>query len=169
MTPVKQLCGQCGYPYEADHLYCETCGHILPHALGGDPLDMTYHFDVPTALAEDLQWGTSYFHRRASLSFRLENDLVIPVSLRAKSVILGRGMELSIEHVDLNRYKGAELGVSRRHARIDQNREVLHITDLDSSNGTFLNRQRLVPGVPHILRNRAILQLAQLTLRVQFT
>jgi FHA domain len=131
-------------------------------------MDMTFQVIDPPAFAEALQWGTGYFHHRAKLSLRLENDTAIPIPLSAKTVVLGRGIELSVEHVDLNRYRAAELGVSRRHARIDRNRDTLQIVDLDSSNGTFLNRQRLVPGVPHILRNRAILQLARLTLRVQF-
>jgi pSer/pThr/pTyr-binding forkhead associated (FHA) protein len=44
----------------------------------------------------------------------------------------------------------------------------LQIVDLNSSNGTFLNRDRLVPQVPHMLRNRAVLQLGRMMLRVKF-
>src|SRR6266852_5860997 len=95
MTPVMLLCRNCRAPYEADHLYCAACGSILPHALEGNPLDMTFQVIDPPAFAEALQWGTGYFHHRAKLSLRLENDTAIPIPLSAKTVVLGRGIELS--------------------------------------------------------------------------
>lgn len=54
-------------------------------------------------------------------------------------IVIGRGSDCNL------RISVPE--VSRRHCflRIDSNREV-NITDLESSNGTWLNRQRTVPG-----------------------
>jgi FHA domain len=169
MAPVKLLCTNCGEPYEADRLYCAACGYFLPPVPADNIMEMTFHFGKPPASAENLQWGTGFFHPHATLSLRFENDLAIAVPLLTKSAILGRNTPIGTVDVDLTPHKGVELGVSRHHARIDRDRDMLHVIDLGSSNGTFLNRQRLEPGVPHILRNRAVLQLSQLTIRVQFT
>jgi pSer/pThr/pTyr-binding forkhead associated (FHA) protein len=70
--------------------------------------------------------------------------------------------------VDLTPFGAATLGVSRRHIVIERVREVLHVTDLGSNNGTHLNRERLVPHTPYTLRNRAVLELGKLILRVQY-
>jgi pSer/pThr/pTyr-binding forkhead associated (FHA) protein len=48
-------------------------------------------------------------------------------------------------------------------------RDFLQVVDLDSSNGTFLNRTPLLIEVGYTLRNRAILQLGHMILRVQFS
>jgi hypothetical protein len=46
--------------------------------------------------------------------------------------------------------------------------DIIQVTDMASINGTYLNRERLVAGVPYTLRNRAVLQLSKMILRVQF-
>jgi VWFA-related protein len=61
-----------------------------------------------------------------------------------------------------------EGNVSRRHAQItyDDARQAYVLTDLQSSNGTKLNEQRLTPGVPVLLNNGAVIGLGpNVTLR----
>jgi pSer/pThr/pTyr-binding forkhead associated (FHA) protein len=70
--------------------------------------------------------------------------------------------------VDLTPFGAKDLGVSRRHLRINRLRDSIRITDLGSSNGTFLNRDRLTPFVAYLLRNRAVLRLGKMILRVRF-
>jgi len=89
--------------------------------------------------------------------------------LEVDSLVLGRTLENSDpKHVDLTPYMGLQYGISRRHIRLDRVREGLHITDLRSINGTWLNGERLNPGAPYVLRNKGILQLAKMILRVEF-
>jgi pSer/pThr/pTyr-binding forkhead associated (FHA) protein len=43
--------------------------------------------------------------------------------------------------------------VSRRHARITKGRAGYFVTDMESSNGTTVNGQPLIPQRAHLLRN----------------
>jgi len=56
--------------------------------------------------------------------------------------------------------------VSRRHARVRFVNERYLIEDLESLNGTFLNRRRLVPFVPEVLRGGDELRFGSLTFTV---
>lgn len=44
-----------------------------------------------------------------------------------------------------------DLTVSAQHARIEKKEEYLLVTDLDSTNGTFIDGKRLRPGVVGIV------------------
>jgi pSer/pThr/pTyr-binding forkhead associated (FHA) protein len=68
--------------------------------------------------------------------------------------------------VDLTPDGGLEGGVSRRHARVHQQKAQFFIEDLGSANGTFLNGQRLTPYLPHPLRDGDEVQLGRVRLRI---
>lgn len=67
--------------------------------------------------------------------------------------VIGRADEaLQYEpDIDLTRFDGIDMGVSRRHAALVRYKDVVHIIDLKSMNGTFVNGERLVPDNPHPL------------------
>ncbi len=69
-------------------------------------------------------------------------------------------------HVDLSLFDAAELGVSRIHAAIDYAPEAPTITDLGSTNGTYLNGQRLMPDQPYLLRYADEVRLGKLILYI---
>jgi len=166
ISSMNQFCTNCKTECSEDELYCPNCGYILPQALGGD---RTFAIGSTQSRSLDLQWGTGYFHYRARLFLRLpDNDLAVPIPFATKSVIVGRKSDNVGADIDLSPFGAADLGVSRKHVCIDRAGDGLTVTDLESANGTYLNRVRLVPGEAHILRNRAVLQLGQLILRVQF-
>ncbi len=52
-----------------------------------------------------------------------------------------------------------ENGVSRLHARLDFTHEQVTITDLGSTNGTYVNRQRIEPHKPRLLRSGDVINL----------
>jgi len=165
-TTTEQLCVNCKTPYSADELYCSTCGYILPHTFNTS----TVYLDKKQSKPVDLQWGTGYFHSRAQLFLRLtDSSQIIKVPLKRPAMTLGRSVDADdAHHLDLTPFGAFNLGVSRRHAAIYWMQDELLISDLESANGTYLNRTRLVPGDRHILRNRAVLQLGQMILRIQF-
>ncbi len=168
VSTVSTVCVNCKTPYKASDLYCASCGYILPHVISNEAVSTNF-INGQQNRTVDLRWGTGYFHHQARLFLRIvDTDLVIPVPLHAASVVLGRSVPDAVVDVDLTPFKAAELGVSRRHLRIDRIRDALQVTDLDSSNGSYLNRDKLTVGVPRTLRNRAVLQLGDLVLRVQF-
>jgi pSer/pThr/pTyr-binding forkhead associated (FHA) protein len=53
--------------------------------------------------------------------------------------------------IDLVACHALEKGVSRRHAALVRYEGFVHILDLNSVNGTFLNGERLQPDVPYRL------------------
>lgn len=89
------------------------------------------------------------------------------------SLILGRGAARtgSLEHhhfVDLTPHEAAERGVSRRHARIDIHDGQVYLTDLGSTNGSWLAGQKLIPHQPAMIRKGNEIMLGRLTMQVVF-
>lgn len=66
--------------------------------------------------------------------------------------------------VDFVNFQAREKGVSRRHAVLVSYRQTVHVIDLSSINGTFLNGVRITPEVPYPLSNGDQLSLANLHL-----
>jgi pSer/pThr/pTyr-binding forkhead associated (FHA) protein len=67
-----------------------------------------------------------------------------------------------IHRLDLTDHQGFTKGVSRVHAQIRHAENGWWIEDLGSSNGTWLNRERLAPNEPTRLEIRNTIQLANL-------
>ncbi|MFN3762975.1 MAG: FHA domain-containing protein [Anaerolineae bacterium] len=55
-------------------------------------------------------------------------------------------------------------GISRRHARLLRRPDGWFLEDLQSTNGTFLNENRLPPGQPVPLSHGDLIRLGQLTM-----
>jgi diguanylate cyclase (GGDEF)-like protein len=73
------------------------------------------------------------------------------IRLAAEETRIGRSSD--------NPVRVSDLSVSRLHASIDLRKDgTAWLTDLDSTNGTFLNRRRLIPQVPTLLEDGDRLQ-----------
>jgi pSer/pThr/pTyr-binding forkhead associated (FHA) protein len=70
--------------------------------------------------------------------------------------------------IDLSKYSGQQYGVSRRHARLIARDNRVTIEDVGSSNGTYINGQRIPQHHPHRIREGDILQFGNLKLQVHF-
>jgi pSer/pThr/pTyr-binding forkhead associated (FHA) protein len=70
-------------------------------------------------------------------------------------VIIGREDPVSgvFPEIDLTDYGADESGVSRQHARVFLQGNQTLIEDLNSTNFTYVNQQKLTPGQPHPLSN----------------
>lgn len=174
-----QICHNCGYQNRPGVVFCENCGASLlveSSSMGTRALDDEFmpedeEIDVETIHdagvmdAEDFPSGGS---------LRLEiSDAAAAIDVPYKKlIVLGRrdpSTGLTPE-VDLTPYAGYRMGVSRRHAEIrhvtDDNS--LEIWDLGSSNGTFLNEDRLKPHRAYRLRDGDMIRLGQLAIRLYF-
>ena len=74
----------------------------------------------------------------------------------------------SIPTFDLSEIGGWESGVSRNHAQLRREGNKLYLVDLKSSNGTFLNGQRLVPGKEQLLHDGDTIRLGLLDIKAVF-
>lgn len=94
-----------------------------------------------------------------------------PVFLSSeKEFIIGRKTEgeASTSLLDLSELDGFKMGISRRHATIRQLEAGYEIIDLSSTNGSWLNDERLVPNKPYPLADRSQLRLGRLRFLVLY-
>jgi pSer/pThr/pTyr-binding forkhead associated (FHA) protein len=70
--------------------------------------------------------------------------------------------------IDLSPHDAQEQGVSRIHAQIHVADERLYVTDLDSTNGTFIGSEKLMAHRPTELHNNDLLTLGRLAVKVVF-
>ncbi len=86
----------------------------------------------------------------------------------AAAVYLGRCDERRSIYpdIDLTQDDGALYGVSRQHACIYQGDDGAYVEDINSTNGTFVNGQRLAPMQMHPLHDGDLLKLGQLEMQV---
>jgi hypothetical protein len=81
--------------------------------------------------------------------------------------IVGRADQASnfFPDIDLNPYNALDNGVGRRHARVFVQGSQVMIEDLDSTNGTTLNGQKLAARQPQPLRDGDQILIGKLLLR----
>jgi len=72
------------------------------------------------------------------------------------------------KEIDLTPYGAADRGVSREHAQIHIKDDTVYITDLSSTNGTFVLGTKIDPNTPTILRKGNELLLGRLAVQVMF-
>jgi pSer/pThr/pTyr-binding forkhead associated (FHA) protein len=94
------------------------------------------------------------------------SDVALLLPPDQQDVVIGRTdpVQNIYPDVDLAEQDGEKNGVSRRHARILQRADGVYIEDLNSTNFTFLNHIRLVPGQVYPLKDGDELRLGVLTL-----
>jgi hypothetical protein len=172
---MMQTCPHCGRENPEHDAYCYACGHILPSALkqmAKDDPTTKLDQDAYEALEPRRRWGTAYFDRKSQLKLTFRdtgNSVLVNVSGK---LIIGRIHDQTAEgrlaDVDLTPYGAVEAGVSRNHVALMRDLDTITVTDLNSSNSTFLNGQRLMPNEPRILRDNDELRLGRLVIRVAF-
>lgn len=137
-------CSVCGQDNADNAQVCSRCGVTL----------------VKSGLAL-----TSDFELRLSGEDRSVIHLAAPAH---EGYVLGRsdaGSEY-VPDIDLASYGARERGVSRRHAALVRYKSAIHIVDLESVNGTFLNGERLLPETPYPLNLGDDLRLGHLVLHI---
>ncbi len=68
--------------------------------------------------------------------------------------------------IDLTAHNALQKGLSRRHAALVRAQGMVHVLDLSSVNGTFLNGQRLSPEVPYPVRAGDKLRLGNFNIQL---
>ncbi|MEL6151396.1 MAG: FHA domain-containing protein [Chloroflexota bacterium] len=161
---------------------CDNCGTLLnltaeSRRATRDLRDIANELDEKTTEAvkaprQDKVRGAEY---RIGMAVHLRVEeavqpIVIGPELLTGDVIMGRRDPITeqVPEVDLDRYAGYRMGVSRRHAILRLIGDELKLVDLGSSNGTYLNGERLEARKPTTVLEGDVLRLGQIIMKVKF-
>ncbi len=155
----------CPYCQQANNIDAEGCSNC------GAPFisEVTTTLSVPGMLADEVR--QELVVRRTKLPpgsialYVMGEKLPLLVENKGQPTILGRQSQTGTTTpgtVDLTKYQAHLLGVSRQHASISFVDGSFVLEDLNSSNGTWVNENRLPANQPRPLRNGDVLRLGQL-------
>lgn len=154
--PEAKICAYCGSP-----LFDVTTERASTRALG----DTDYEEGEP-------RWGSAKFNQHMHLQLEIvdTNARFVFNADDVERIVMGRPDPETNELPDVNleKYGGLDKGVSRRHAAIVRRDGSLHLMDMGSPNGTYLNGQKLVANQPRVLRDGDDIRLGHLVMRVTF-
>lgn len=147
-------------------MFCENCGVQIAEL----ELD-TYTIKtdkIKSALENtgEIDHKPDHFESWASLHL-IDSGHILPLGDK-REFTLGRASENQpiMPDIDLTPYQAYANGVSRIHALIKRKDKHVSVMDLDSSNGTYMNNERLKPNVETPIDNNDILSLGKL--KIQF-
>jgi pSer/pThr/pTyr-binding forkhead associated (FHA) protein len=125
-----------------------------------------YHLEDETARPDTFQLARV---PKDSLALFVSGYEAPVIAKGSQQLILGRRAPgVPSPSVDLLNYGAAEKGVSRQHAMIMLTRGSYFLQDLGSTNGTWLNGNRLLPYRAHELNPGDQIRLGQLKLHIYF-
>jgi len=107
------------------------------------------------------------------LKLQIEDNTSVTYDLEPPGVegyVMGRADSSTLYDPDISfiEVNAREYGVSRRHAVLVRYRGHVHVVDLNSVNGTFLNSQLLKPEIPYAINSGDKIGLGKLILIVTF-
>jgi hypothetical protein len=165
-------CPICGHENAVDALLCAKCHTMLmdPRINGGQLPSETYR--PPEVSPPPRRHLTRQLSLLGPNAVAMYFDGVIdPLILDiTREAILGRYSERSNDQprIDLTPYGGYERGISRLHAVLRREDQGLSLEDLGSSNGTFVNGNRLAPYTRYVLKSGDQIKLGQVYIDVYF-
>ncbi len=158
------ICSNCRHSNIKGSLFCENCGAQLlqkPAIPAPKPEPFSHPPDLPLAeetpglgVESNQTIEAAAVFNPGRLVIQAKN-ISIPIPTGSQSAIIGREDPVSgiFPEIDLDPYGGHEAGVGRRHAQLIIEQGQIFIEDLDSVNGTAVNKQKLDPRKPQAIRN----------------
>ena len=162
-----QVCPSCGATNPAGEAFCSNCGSMLgapPVADTSTPAPAVSVAPSP-APAPEPAVASAPAALNARLIVEADNQ---EFDLSGKdNILIGREDAVSniFPDIDLTPHGGEEGGVSRMHARVFVENGQYMLEDENSTNFTFLNRQRLTGKTPTLLHDNDEIKLGRVLLR----
>lgn len=166
------ICPNCKHQEVDGAIFCSDCGAQLvqrertsTQKIDGGELNAEARRTAPILDNSDAFRGNTWL----SLHL-LESGQILPLSDKTEFTI-GRvsANQPIMPDIDLTPYNAYENGVSRIHAVIRINQGTVELMDLGSSNGTFLNSERLSPNAEKPIRHGDIISLGKLRIQIVMT
>jgi hypothetical protein len=154
----SQACPSCGSINPAGEAFCSNCGSML-----GAPAPVAA--SIAPAVNSAVSPAVAARGLTARLIVEADNQ---EFDLSGKdNIVIGREDAVSniYPDVDLTPHGGEEGGVSRLHARIFYDNGQYMLEDENSTNFTYLNRQKLAGKTPTALHDNDEVRLGRVLLR----
>jgi hypothetical protein len=161
----SQVCPSCGATSPAGELFCSNCGSPLGSAAPAPAPAAAAPAPDFTPAPAAAPVATAAPALTARLIVEADNQ---EFDLSGKdNIVIGREDAVSniFPDVDLTPHGGEEGGVSRLHARIFVENGQYMLEDENSTNFTFLNRQKLAGKSPAVLHDNDEIKLGRVLLR----
>lgn len=163
------ICPNCETVNQAQALICSSCGFNLATKKQklGEKLSSDQIGGIPTRPLDQSIVEKSDAIGEAILAFKFIRQGDIMPLVGMGDFILGRVSEgqTILPDLDLGPYEALETGVSRIHALIHISSNGVAITDLGSSNGTYINEKVLEKHVQHKVENKDMIRLGRLQMQ----
>lgn len=164
-----KFCPVCKNKNDREAIICVHCGASLEtYATDSEATRTT---DGQTTITEKI--GELFLEEAMipakGIAFYIQSTPKPIFSSSDEEFVIGRkvdGKEISKAFFDLSGFGAYHLGLSRRHAMIRRTELGYDVIDLSSSNGTWLNDERLIPNLPYPLTSGSQLRLARMRLFV---
>lgn len=169
---------------KASGKFCPICKHKNPHTASicgycGALLEESHVNNADTTKNTGEQLSAPIENGGAHIDFALipEDGIGIYIEGAAKpyylyienELIIGRKLDITSEAVlDLSELDAFNLGLSRRHAKICRKDSGYELIDLGSTNGTWLNTERLIPNKPYSFASGSQLRLGRMLLFILY-
>jgi hypothetical protein len=169
---AEKFCPVCKYKNETGASVCAFCGSPLIDG-GDENPTTTRNVEMPTGVMaqapQEIIDRALETPPQGIAIYTSASDAPVTINT-SNQFTLGRKMtgELDDSFIDLKPFGAYENGVSRRHAMIRRTEEGYEIMDLGSTNGTWLEKQRLIPNRPYPLNNVSRIFLGRLQLLLIF-
>ncbi len=174
----KKLENAYGLPYIAQSQTCVKCRQEFPAEETVCP-----HCNTVVGSAEAQKTGdTNKLPEKNPDAYSpavVAKDVVLILEAQGKQISLPVAEELTLGRfgpndegqkpdVALNDFAAEQNGISRRHAKLIRKNSLVYLMDLGSTNGTFLNGQRLLPNAQRMLRRGDEIYLGYLRVYIRF-
>ncbi len=157
--PIK--CPRCGSEPVYLNTPCPTCGYIDPQAtqMKRPPFTLPLQSFSPNVLGDEMQVILQFLPSGVCFTLPMQSPL-----------IMGRitSEPPEIESLNISSLNAYRHGVSNWHCRLERREQRLIVTDLNSTNGTYLNGERIPGGTEYVVQDGAELILGTLRLSVFF-
>ncbi len=166
-TQRNIICPHCQRSNRPGELLCANCHRPLSSRL--EQYTRTLEVD-PTEMTPVAATGTTHIDPQDPIIFHIEG-MLLPLKLQpSEQTVIGRLNPRNPRRPDLDMtpFGGFEKGVSNTHAVLIRQEHEAMISDLGSTNGTFVNGKRLEPHTRHVLHSGDELRLGKMMIRVHF-
>lgn len=165
---IMKTCPRCTHHNRDGELVCERCRQPLSNYTGLSTRQMKATLDFDDEMPASFDTSSPAYSNTITVELA-ESGERLSVENQNR-IVIGRSSTHSLRtpDVDLAPFHAFSKGVSSLHASIFRADDCVSISDLGSTNGTYLNREGLIPHQAYPLHNGDLIYLGQMAVRVYF-